>query len=159
MDKRYRPTEIAVMKGNVAALSLLLLFCVVTMASSAFAASSHYRVICTFQGGTDGSNPNALTADSSGNLYGTTDQGGTADAGTLFRLTPPVRHGGVWKKTILHSFASTDGSSPTTSPLIFDQAGDLYGTTRYGGSAVYGVVFEFMPPKKKGDQWTETVLY
>lgn len=126
----------------------------------------HYQVIYRFQGGSDGFTPDApLIADVLGNLYGTTSQGGTGSncapfgCGTVFQLMPPVKKGGAWKKVILHSFNLSDGDSPTVSPLVFDQAGDLFGATYSGGSANQGVVFELTPPKQKGGQWTDTTIY
>ena len=140
--------------------------CILFLLGSAPTASAQYSVIYTFQGGSDGSNPDSpLIADSSGNLYGTTSQGGNVSksgncyplgCGTVFELTVK---GGIWKKTILYSFNLTDGTSPAVSPLVFDKSGDLFGTTLSGGSANYGVVFELMPPKNKGGQWTEKTIY
>jgi uncharacterized repeat protein (TIGR03803 family) len=106
--------------------------------------------------GTDGYFPVAgLVGDSNGNFYGTTVQGGTYDAGTVFELTPG--DGGDWTETVLHSFGSgTDGDYPEAS-LIFDAHGNLYSTTEGGGAGGYGTVFELSPAQ--GGSWTETVLY
>jgi uncharacterized repeat protein (TIGR03803 family) len=113
--------------------------------------------------GTDGLFPVAgLILDASGNLYGTTEGGGTADAGTVFELSP-VTDGG-WKEKILHNFAGgEDGVGPQAS-LIFDAAGNLYGTTASGGNSATclftagcGIVYELT---LVGDGvWTETVLH
>jgi len=108
--------------------------------------------------GTDGTNPNAgLIFDATGNLYGTTPDGGTyAYYGTVFELTPDGSGG--WTERVLHSFGSgTDGSSPYTG-LVFDAAGNLYGATLYGGTyGAYGTVFELTPAG--GGSWTEQVLH
>ena len=102
--------------------------------------------------GGDGFAPQAgLIFDSAGNLYGTTSQGGNG-YGTVFQLTPSS---GGWTETILHSFTDSDGSEPFAS-LIFDSAGNLYGTTSYGGATGHGTVFE-LTPSSRG--WTENVLY
>jgi uncharacterized repeat protein (TIGR03803 family) len=56
----------------------------------------------------------------------------------------------------LHSFSNADGAGPFAG-LIFDSAGDLYGTTFAGGTYGYGTVFELTPTV--GGNWTETVLH
>lgn len=106
----------------------------------------------------DGSYPQgALTADSAGNLYGVTSNGGNRDCGTVFKLTPGSN--GTWTESVLYSFcasgANSDGSSPT-GKLIFDSAGNLYGVTDLGGTHNGGVVFELTP---SAGTWIETVLY
>lgn len=98
--------------------------------------------------------------DASGNLYGTTAFGGMVGAGDVFELTPTA---GGWTETTLYSFqAGTDGIYPNTS-LVLDGAGNLYGTTVYGGTGDClgtgcGIVFELTPPTN-GGPWTETILY
>jgi uncharacterized repeat protein (TIGR03803 family) len=108
----------------------------------------------------DGRNPVAgLIMDGSGNLYGTTFNGGShGSGGTVFKLAPS---GTGWAETVLYSFcgqggnACTDGGFPLTD-LIMDAAGDLYGTTISGGSDSAGAVFRVAP---SGSGWTEAVLY
>ncbi|HZP64151.1 MAG TPA: choice-of-anchor tandem repeat GloVer-containing protein [Terriglobales bacterium] len=103
-------------------------------------------VLYTFTGGSnDGANPNGdLVLDSSGNLYGTTSHGGTADVGTVFKLAP----NGVL--TILHDFTNgTDGGAPR-SGVVLDAAGNLYGSASSGGgdptcSGGCGVIFKIAP--------------
>jgi uncharacterized repeat protein (TIGR03803 family) len=101
----------------------------------------------------------SLLADASGNLYGTTYYGGTANDGTVFELSPPTS-GGTWTETVLYSFAGgADGRSPFAS-LVADQAGNLYGATTYGGTIdENGVVFQLVRPTTTGGAWTENVLY
>jgi uncharacterized repeat protein (TIGR03803 family) len=104
--------------------------------------------------GTDGFGPRgSLLFDSAGNLYGTTEENGSAP-GTVFELAPDG-HGG-WKETVLHSFNGNDGAVPD-SGVIFDSAGNLYGTTSLGGASGAGVVFELAPDGHGG--WDETVLH
>jgi len=108
--------------------------------------------------GTGGSGPMAgLIFDTAGNLYGTTFYGGAYGGGTVFELTPTA--GGSWTETVLHAFyfERPDGIEPDAG-LIFDGAGNLYGTT-LGGSdnAGYGTVFELSPTA--GGSWTEQILY
>ena len=115
-------------------------------------------VLRSFGGGTDGSAPYAgLIFDAAGNFYGTTSSGGIHGLGTVFEMTP--RDGGGWTETVLHSFgnaATQDGSTPGAG-LIFDTAGNLYGTTYDGGIHGHGTVFEMAP--REGGGWTETVLH
>lgn len=82
-----------------------------------------------------------LALDASGNLYGATMQGGIADGPTVFTL----KTDGTGFQ-VLHAFEGTprDGSGNVSSPIL-DSAGTLYGTTRDGGSAGFGIVFR-MPP-------------
>jgi uncharacterized repeat protein (TIGR03803 family) len=92
-----------------------------------------------------------------GNLFGTTHDGGTGNCalgcGTAFELSPV---NGSWSKKVLYNFSGgADGGSPS-SGLIFDQAGNLYGTTNSGGIGTGGVVFKLTP---SGSEWTEAVLY
>jgi len=109
-------------------------------------------VLRIFGGGQDGANPAAgLILDSAGNLYGTTVYGGasgdcgSAGCGTAFELSPSS---GVWSLRVLHAFTGEpDGAFPYGG-LLFDKAGNLYGTTEYGGfGGVGGVgtVFEITP--------------
>ncbi len=121
-------------------------------------------VVYDFQGGTDGAFPRAgLVFDQAGNLYGTTMGGGLSQAccGTVFELSPPVEQGGDWTETILYRFtAYTDGALPL-GRLVFDQAGNLYGTAWAGGQTFdcCGTAFELSPPAQPGGTWTETTLH
>jgi hypothetical protein len=162
--------------------SCLLLF-ILTFASTA-SAEWKEKVLYSFQGGaSDGSVPaGGVVFDSQGNLYGATTDGGPASCkpiggacGTVFQLSPPAEKGGSWTETLIYQFqgkgsqgkGANDGSVPT-SGLIIDAAGNLYGVTGYGGTgdcvllgvpAGCGTVYEISPPKQKGGQWTETILY
>jgi uncharacterized repeat protein (TIGR03803 family) len=114
-------------------------------------------------GGTDGDFPNgSLVFDSAGNLYGTTVAGGKYGRGTVFELSPVAE--GPWTETILYNFgeAPGDGRGPAEG-VVFDQAGNLYGTTYAGGitggtcpSYGCGTVFEL---SMSGSQWSETILH
>lgn len=106
----------------------------------------------------DGAGPMAgLVFDAVGNLYGTTESGGSAGYGTVFELSPPSSQGGAWSETILHNFAYIDGAYPE-APLVLDSARNLYGTSD-GGTPGGGIVFELAPPSQPGEAWTETVLH
>jgi uncharacterized repeat protein (TIGR03803 family) len=107
----------------------------------------------------DGTYPMAgLTIDAAGNLYGTTYQGGSGHGavGTVYELTP--NSGGTWTESIVHNFSGSggDGELPEAE-LVFDAAGNLYGTTTGGGSAGFGTVYELSPAA--GGGWTEQILY
>ena len=113
------------------------------------------RVIHRFNG-SDGANPQStLILDSAGNLYGTTTGGPSNGPGTVFALHPGKN--GAWVLNNLYIFKGVpDGSAPAGS-LVFDTAGNLYGTTGTGGPANTGTVFELSPAT--GGGWIETVLY
>jgi uncharacterized repeat protein (TIGR03803 family) len=131
--------------------------------------------------GKDGVNPGwgTLFMDASGSLYGTTSGGGTnlcgangvaadleaaqslsgdiGNCGTVFELTK--RPDGRWKETILYNFQKgATGYSPNTG-VVMDKAGNLYGTTDYGGdpSCDCGVIYKLAPDAK--GKWTYTVLH
>src|SRR5438128_2505058 len=86
-------------------------------------------------------------------FYGT-----TADPGTVFKLMPNAD--GTWTESVLHSFTNMDGYVPSGG-LIFDAAGNLYGTTEYNFDACStggcGTVFKLTP--SSDGSWTESVLY
>jgi len=156
----------------------LLLFAVVFAFDSAASADWKERVLYSFQGlPNDGSYPaGGVVFDHAGNLYGATTDGGAnncpgiAQCGTVFQLQAPAQKGGAWTENLLYVFKgvnSNDGNTPVGG-VIFDQAGNLYGTTAYGGTGNCmlfgsrvgcGTVYEMTPPKQKGGAWTETVLH
>jgi uncharacterized repeat protein (TIGR03803 family) len=97
----------------------------------------------------------SLVFDVTGNLYGVTSAGGANGNGAVFELSK--NNNGGWTYTVLYSFGIFDDGADSVSPLVFDKAGNLYGTTGYGGSGCNcGTVFELTP---KGGAWTEQVLY
>jgi uncharacterized repeat protein (TIGR03803 family) len=109
----------------------------------------------TFSGQSDGGGPLCtLVFDATGNIYGTTSYGGVSRyGGTVFELS---HSGGHWTGSVLYSFTGgSDGESPAAG-VIFDNSGNLYGTTQLGGADNYGTVFELSP---SGSSWTESVLY
>ncbi|HXM20108.1 MAG TPA: choice-of-anchor tandem repeat GloVer-containing protein [Terriglobales bacterium] len=111
-------------------------------------ARGNETVLYRFKGKADGKSPfGSLVRDSAGNLYGTTMKGGAADAGVVFKVDA------AGKETVLYSFKGTsDGKTPMAG-LIRDAAGNLYGTTEYGGASGAGVVFKLDTTGK------QTVLY
>jgi uncharacterized repeat protein (TIGR03803 family) len=112
-------------------------------------------VIYRFMGGTDGEGPGYanLIFDHAGNLYGTTQFGGSGDQGTVYEL---MLINGSWTESVIHRFSGPpDGYAPD-SGVILDDAGNLYGTTYYGGTFGPGVVYELA---LSGSGWTENILY
>jgi uncharacterized repeat protein (TIGR03803 family) len=110
----------------------------------------------SFTGGTDGAWPlySPVVFDSLGNLYGTTNGGGAFGVGTVFELSPA---GTSWTETVVHSFSGGTDSSDPENGLIIDPAGNLYGTTFFGGADFFGgTVFELSP---SGGGWTWQVIY
>jgi uncharacterized protein YceK len=126
------------------------------------------RVLYTFKGGSDGYNPmGSLVRDSKGNLYGTTQLGGAVNAncfsgcGTVFELSPPTQGDGSWTEATLYQFQGGTDGADSTSTLIFDAKGNLYGNTPDGGpeSNCCGTVFVLSPSSIPGGAWTHAVLY
>jgi uncharacterized repeat protein (TIGR03803 family) len=109
---------------------------------------------CTGYDCVDGYGPEGnLTFDKNGNLYGTTTSAGVNGSGTAFELTPSGN--GQWTENVLNSFDGTDGSYPEAG-IIFDAAGNAYGTLYQGGPYSNGTVFELT--QGENGQWTANVL-
>ena len=118
--------------------------------------------------GADGAAPfGPLTIARDGTLYGTTLAGGYHDGhcaaggcGLVFQLRPPATAPRnalePWSENVVFPFDDVDGNEPVYPQLIFDHAGNIYGTTQFGGPNDAGTVFELAPSQ---NGWTETVLY
>lgn len=110
--------------------------------------------------GPDGSHPKAgVELDANQNIWGTTSVGGTANLGVVFRMS---FNGNEFIETFVFPFAGSDGANPYAA-VTLDAAGDVFGTTRAGGSpacafaaAGCGVVFEL---QASGSGFTENLLY
>jgi uncharacterized repeat protein (TIGR03803 family) len=153
--------------------TLCLLWCLIaTFPASPLAAANESathlvsrvteRILYRFKGGADGAHPQGgVVMDSAGNLYGTTNGtmfrgvNGCRDCGTVFEISRRTH-----AELILHTFSggTTDGAYPTAG-LSIGRAGNLYGTTEFGGSGCTtnylvgcGTVFEISSPNH-----TETV--
>ena len=140
--------------GAASAVQMIALAMLMLVPDSS--AQVKYKTLYEFGGSGDGAAPYAgLIFDNAGNLYGTTVFGGEYRCGTVFELTP--NPDGSWTESVLYSFTGgADGALPFGG-LIFDQAGNLYGTAQAGGIGDSGVVFELTP---NGDgSWTDRVLY
>jgi len=112
-------------------------------------------ILYSFTGGADGGYPyyGDLIFDQAGNIYGTTYAGGASGGGVVFKLT---RSGSGWTESVPWSFTrGSDGANPL-SGVIFDNAGNLYGTTSSGSSNRLGAVYELSPTQSG---WSETTLY
>ncbi len=140
--------------------ALLFLVLVLVLATSPAQAQTE-TILYNFTGGSDGGDPESrLTPDGKGNFYGTTNSGGkSGEYGTVFELSPNGKGG--WIETVLYSFpGGADGAHPIFSSVIFDRAGNLYGTTYEGGIGCApvgcGIVYKLSP---KGSKWTESVLH
>ncbi|HEY6292624.1 MAG TPA: choice-of-anchor tandem repeat GloVer-containing protein [Terriglobia bacterium] len=125
-------------------------------------ATGKETVLYAFAGGTDGAYPYAgVVRDVQGNLYGTTSAGGDASCNPPYGCGTVFKVDATGKETVLHTFTGgTDGEIPYAG-LVRDSAGNLYGTTSYGGDPACtsfgnsgcGTVFKLDATGK------ETVLY
>ncbi len=114
----------------------------------------NYTSIYTFSCGSDGANPTGpLTFDQSGDIYGTTNRGGSAGFGTTYELT---RSDNNWTETVLHSAQGDgDGVLPVNG-VVLDTSGNLYGVFAGAGPYGQGAIYELSP---SGSGWTEQILY
>lgn len=133
---------------------IVALFAVMVSAASA---QPKFKILHAFSGSDGAGLWGNLIFDQKGNLYGTTGGGGPDGYGTVFELSPGS--GGKWTHTILHGFALGSGGHGPLGGLVFDGAGNLYGTTEEGGNlkctAGCGTVFELSPGS---GGWTEKLL-
>src|ERR1700723_2075094 len=95
-----------------------------------------------------------LVFDSAGDLFGTTMYGAEYDLGQVFKLMRNAD--GSWEESTIHTFSNSDGVYPAAG-LIFDSAGNLYGTASQGPYQAEGMVFKLAPATH--GEWSETVLH
>jgi hypothetical protein len=120
-----------------------------------------YHQLHSFGNGLDGSFPWAgVTIGPDGSLFGTTYDGGTGQNGIVYQLRPPITFCGSascrWSETILYNFTrGSDGGDPQGA-VVFDQAGNLYGTNVNGGAGDVGVAYEM---RRNGQGWSYQVIY
>ncbi|MGH6889211.1 MAG: choice-of-anchor tandem repeat GloVer-containing protein [Rhizomicrobium sp.] len=151
---KARPDCLGFMLATVLLIALL---------ACAPAAAHGFKILHTFcaqDGCADGGEPNGLVEDRAGNLYGTAEDSANGnDSGMVFALTR--RKGGRYAYSVLYSFCSQAGCADgnwtaSNGGLIVDKAGNLYGTTTFGGPEAGGEVYEL---KHKAGQWKLKVLY
>ena len=117
-----------------------------------------------FTGGNDGADPvSRVTVGPDGALYGTTaGGGGSGNLGTVFNLRPPAgvcrNTSCLWKETVMHRFAGGSDGAYTgyADDLVFDKAGNVYGTSAGDTNGDDGTIFELTP---SNGGWTQTILY
>ena len=103
----------------------------------------------------DGNAPHGrLAFDAKGNIYGTTQSGGTNGTGTVYELS---KRSGVWTEKVIYNFSATgaDGISPSAGMTIAPD-GTMYSTTPDGGAYSGGVIFSL---KKTVKGWKQTVIH
>lgn len=122
--------------------------------------SGQEQVLHSFSGGADGLSPHGgVTLDNAGNLYGTTVAGGGGGlcagdgCGVVFELT---FSGGSWNEITLYNFKGLNDGFGPGGGLVFDSAGNLFGTTPDGGAHSAGVVFELSPTRHG---WRHKVIH
>ena len=128
--------------------------------SSVAVGQSEFVIFSFIDSANQGSTPQGnLAADAAGNLYGISFQGGAFFAGNVYELVRPVPPKKQWIQKVLYTFTWLEDGGLPSGGVIFDSAGNLYGTTIEGGTAALGTVFRLAPPATDGGDWTETVLY
>jgi len=126
-----------------------------------------FTPLYAFQGNADANGPlSGVTVGPNGSLYGTTQYGGNSNDGAAYNLRPPAHATGNvlggWGNRVIYSFAGgADGANPQYGSLVFDPAGNIYGTTENGGvqcsgSNYCGTVFEL---SLSGGGWTKSSAY
>ena len=112
-------------------------------------------VLYIFTGGADGAFPflGDLVFDPAGTLYGTTIEGGFNGQGVVYKLSPSA---GGWTQNVLYSMVAAISGYFPYGGVIFDRAGNLYGTASTGGAYNYGTVYQLTP---SGASWTENTVY
>jgi uncharacterized repeat protein (TIGR03803 family) len=133
----------------------------------------------SFQGGSDGANPQARLMELNGRLYGTTAFGGDVKkcpggtrpptppgCGTVFELIPPAVVGGAVTERVIYRFKGGGSDNDGDQPLagLTNVNGALYGTTSAGGGSGCfghgcGTVFKLTPPVVARSPWTEEVIH
>ena len=103
-------------------------------------------VLYSFKGGTDGASPiSSLVADSAGNFYGTTSDGGAANCscGVIFKIARGSA--GKWTESVVYRFPGKPSPGFAYNGMIRDTAGNFYGATVHGGTGNDGAIYQFTP--------------
>jgi uncharacterized repeat protein (TIGR03803 family) len=97
-------------------------------------------------GGSYGANSGADPVfDKQGNLYITTEGGGTSEGGTVVKLAKPASAAGSWTPTVLYNFTPATGANPAAGVIFDSKFASLYGTTATGGKNSEGVAYKLTP--------------
>jgi uncharacterized repeat protein (TIGR03803 family) len=156
--------------SNLILIGLSMMLIVAALSVTPVAASvPSFETLLIFKGASNGGQPwSPPILDESGNLYGTTSEGGNGacyndnwlvGCGTVYEFSPPASPGDSWTETLLYQFqGDADGVFPVGG-LVFDKAGNLYGTTEMGGTPNGGTVFELTPPASGSGPWIKTILH
>ncbi len=111
-------------------------------------------IVHRFGSGVDGAQPlGGVAFDTAGNLYGTTSLGGTTGNGMVFQVT---RSGQSWTESAIYNFAGGNDAVSPVAGVSVDAAGNLYGTSSFGGTNGAGTVYKLV---RSGSSWTESVIY
>jgi len=102
--------------------------CLLLAATAASSATDTFTTRVNFNS-TNGASPyyGSLVQGTDGDLYGTTQSGGTSHAGTIFKMTPSGT------LTTIYNFAITDGAYPVAGLVLANNGKFFYGTTEFGG--------------------------
>jgi uncharacterized repeat protein (TIGR03803 family) len=111
-------------------------------------------VLHAFTSGSDGESPfyGDLTFDTAGNIFGTTVLGGVHNQGTLFKVSG---QGGSWTESIAYTFGGAPAQYPA-SGIVFDRAGNIFGTANGGSTYTDGLIYELQPLQ---GGWIESTLF
>lgn len=143
------------MVASISQFSRLLFLSLLVFVLTASVAAADEVVLHRFAERNDAHPSSPLVVGPDGDLYGVA-AGAQSPGGAVFKMhrTPDGR----WNETILHAFGATpnDGSFPEGG-LTFDKAGNIYGTTEWGGAFKYGTVYKLT--RNRNDNWNEKVLY
>ncbi len=140
-----------------AGLTLTLVALIIVLSTTNVRAAVTEKVLHSFTLTTDGGTAvSGLVADANGNLYGTTEEGGSGGFGNVFELIKGTD--GEFTFQVIHSFVGSfsDGANPLSS-VVLDTAGNLYGATPNGGGAGCGVIYKLSP--RGNGQFSESILY
>jgi uncharacterized repeat protein (TIGR03803 family) len=133
----------------------ILTLLVISVSLVAVAQAQTETVLHNFGSSGDGSDPQgSLISDAAGNLYGTTNQGGASQAGTVFKLSPGT---GGWTETLLYNFTGGNDGRQPSGGLLFDTNGNFYGATSQGGLHNLGVIYKLAPVSNSS--WKQTVVF
>lgn len=135
---------------------VFIIVVLLSLTCAALAAGPQYNPLYAFNTRSVGNYPTGVVGDANGNLYGVTFEGGTANLGTIYELSPPAQQGQSWTESVLYNFTGgQDGGNPYVE-LTLDKSGNLYGSSQGGVNSHTATIFELSP---NGGSWTFTPIY